>query len=203
MPQAIGNKPSANRITELLGEWRAGDERALAELVPLVYGELRRLARHYLNRESKRPTLETRDLIHDAFVRLCDLQEVDWQSRAHFFSIAARIMRRILIDRARRRQFAKHGGRAVALGLQDIPDLAIERDADLLALDDALAELAELDETLARIVELRFFGGLDHDEVAVVLGVSNPTVRRHWRLAKTWLRSRLTTAETRALHGGG
>ena len=110
-------------------------------------------------------------------------------------------MRRILIDRARRRQYAKHGGQLVELRLAEIPDVAVERDADLVALDDALVELAEADETLARIVELRFFGGLDHDEIAAVLGLSNPTVRRHWRLAKSWLHRRLSDAPPGALDG--
>jgi RNA polymerase sigma-70 factor, ECF subfamily len=173
-------------------KWREGDEHALDELAPLVYSELRRLARHYFNRERRRPTLETRDLVHEAFVRLCDLQAVDWQDRVHFFAVAARIMRRILIDRARRRRYVKHGGQIVELSLAEIPDVAIESDAGLVALGDALTELEAVDGTLARIVELRFFGGLDHDEVAAVLGLSNPTVRRHWRLAKSWLHRRLS-----------
>jgi RNA polymerase sigma factor (TIGR02999 family) len=184
-------------------EWRGGNERALEELAPLVYGELNRLARLYFNRERKRPTLETRDLVHDAFVRLCDLQTVDWQNRVHFFAVAARIMRRILIDRARSRQSAKHGGDLVVLRLDEIPELAVERSADLVALDDALTELEAVDETLARIVELRFFGGLGHDEIAAVLGLSNPTVRRHWRLAKSWLHRRLGGAGAREAHDGG
>ncbi|HEX4959653.1 MAG TPA: sigma-70 family RNA polymerase sigma factor [Thermoanaerobaculia bacterium] len=199
MPQTPGTGPSASRITQLLGEWRHGNERALDELVPLVYDELRRLARHYFNRERKRPTLETADLIHDAFVRLCDLQTVDWQDRVHFFAVASRIMRRILIDRARRRKNAKHGGGFAELRLDEVPDLAVERDAGLVALDEALIELEETDPTLARIVEMRFFGGLGHDEIAAVLGLSNPTVRRHWRLAKSWLHRRLSDAG--GLHG--
>jgi RNA polymerase sigma-70 factor (ECF subfamily) len=200
--QTTGTGPSTGRITQLLGEWRGGNERALDELVPLVYDELRRLARHYFNQERKRPTLETSDLIHDAFVRLCDLQTVDWQDRVHFFAVAARVMRRILIDRARRRQNEKHGGGFVEVRLDEIPDLAMERDAGLVALDEALIELEEADGTLARIVELRFFGGLSHDEIAAVLGLSNPTVRRHWRLAKSWLHRRLSDALPGELHGG-
>lgn len=189
-------------ITRLLAEWRAGDDRALDELTPLVYGELGRLARHYLNRERQRPTLETRDLIHDAFLRLSDLQSVDWQDRAHFFAVAARIMRRMLVDRARRRQGAKHGGDLIELRLADVPDLAVTRDDQLLALEEALRELEELDASLARIVELRFFGGLDHDEIAAVLGLSNPTVRRHWRLAKSWLHRHLSGAVPAGLPRG-
>ncbi|MBW8877300.1 MAG: sigma-70 family RNA polymerase sigma factor [Acidobacteria bacterium] len=203
MSQTRRPGPSSSRITQLLVEWRGGDERALEELAPLVYGELNRLARLYFNRERKRPTLETRDLVHDAFVRLCDLQTVDWQSRVHFFAVAARIMRRILIDRARKRQSSKQGGDLVLLRLDEIPELAVERSADLVALDDALTELEAVDETLARIVELRFFGGLGHDEIAAVLGLSNPTVRRHWRLAKSWLHRRLSGAVTGEIHGGG
>jgi len=195
--------PATNRITRLLVEWREGNERALEDLVPLVYGELRRLARHYLNRERRRPTLETHDLIHEAYLRLCDLQALEWQDRVHFFAIAARIMRRILIDRARRRQSPKHGGGAVEVRLAEIPGLAVERDAGLLALDEALVELAESDPMLAQIVELRFFGGLDHDEVAAVLGLSNPTVRRHWRLAKSWLHQRLAQSGPGEVDGGG
>ncbi len=203
MPQTRETPPSASRITQLLVEWRKGNERALEDLVPLVYGELRRLARHYLNRERKQRSLETHDLIHEAYLRLCDLQALDWQDRVHFFAVAARIMRRILIDRARRRQNAKHGGGAVELRMAEIPDLAVERDTDLLALDEALVELEELDATLARIVELRFFGGMDHAETAAVLGLSNPTVRRRWRLAKSWLHRRLVPAGRRDLHGEG
>jgi len=203
MPQAMGTGLSAGRITRLLSEWRGGDERAFDELVPLIYDDLRRLARHYFNQERRRPTFETSDLIHDAFVRLCDLQAVEWRDRIHFFAVAARVMRRILIDRARRRQNAKHGGGLIGLRLDEIPDLAVEPDAGLVALDEALVELEEADETLARIVELRFFGGLGHDEIAAVLGLSNPTVRRHWRLAKSWLHRRLGGAAPGELHGGG
>ena len=203
MSQSQGTGPSSGRITQLLVEWRGGDERALDELAPLIYGELNRLARLYFNRERKRATLETRDLVHDAFVRLCDLQTVDWQSRVHFFAVAARIMRRILIDRARRRQNAKHGGDLVLLRLDEIPELAVEKSADLVALDDALTELEAVDAALARVVELRFFGGLGHDEIAAVLGLSNPTVRRHWRLAKSWLHRRLGGGDGRAIDDGG
>lgn len=202
VPQAAGPGATGGRITQLLAEWRKGDERAFEELASLVYGELGRLARHYLNRERKRPTLETRDLIHEAFLRLCDLQAVDWQDRVHFFAVASRIMRRILVDRARRRQYAKHGGNFVELRLDEIPDLAVEKSAHLMALDDALVELEQADETLARIVEMRMFGGLGHDEIATVLSLSNPTVRRHWRLAKSWLHHRLSGVISGGLQSG-
>ena len=179
-------------VTQLLSAWRAGDEGALEQLMPLVYGELRRLAGRYLNREREGHTFETHDLIHEAFLRLVDQRQVDWQSRSHFFGIAAQMMRRILVDHARRRGSHRRGGDVRQLLLDETPDLAVSRDEDLVALDDALTELAKADEPLARIVELRFFGGLDHDEIAVLLGVSNPTVRRRWRLAKAWLYRRLS-----------
>jgi RNA polymerase sigma factor (TIGR02999 family) len=174
-------------VTQLLARWRIGDERALAELMPLVYGELRRLAGRYLNRERTDHTLQTHDLIHEAFLRLVDQRHVDWKNRAHFFAIAAQMMRRILVDHARRRQYRKHGGETRRLVLEEVPEVAVEPALDLVALDEALTRLAREDETLARIVDLRFFGGLDHEEVAEVLGLSNPSVRRRWRLAKAWL----------------
>ena len=183
---------SSGGVTQLLSAWRAGDERALEQLMPLVYGELRRLAGRYLNRERAGHTLETHDLIHEAFLRLVDQRKVDWQSRGHFFGIAAQMMRRILVDHARRRGAHRRGGDVRQLVLDEMPDLAVSRDEDLVALDEALTELAAADEPLARIVELRFFGGLDHDEIAALLGVSNPTVRRRWRLAKAWLYRRLS-----------
>lgn len=191
---------SPEGVTRLLADWKAGDDRALERLMPLVYGELRRLAGRYLHREREGHTLETHDLIHEAFLRLVDQRQVDWQSRSHFFAIAASMMRRILVDHARSRSAQRHGGDVRRLVLDEVPDLAVHRDRDLVALDEALTELAREDETLARIVELRFFGGLDHDEIAVLLGVSNPTARRRWRLAKAWLYRRLSGGEAPA-HG--
>jgi RNA polymerase sigma-70 factor (ECF subfamily) len=182
---------TAAGVTRLLLAWRGGDERALERLIPLVYGELRRLAGRYLSRERAGHTLETHDLIHEAFLRLIDQRQVDWRNRSHFFAIAAQMMRRILVDHARRRGYRKHGGDVRRLMLDDVPDLAVQRDMDLVALDEALTELAEVDGELAKIVELRFFGGLEHDEIAAALGVSNPTVRRRWRMAKAWLYRRL------------
>lgn len=190
----MGDVPPVG-VTRLLVNWHAGDERALEQLMPLVYGELRRLAGRYLDREREGHTLDTHDLIHEAFLRLIDQRQVDWQSRAHFFAIAARSMRRILVDHARRRGAHRHGGDVRQLLLDDVPDLALHRDDNLVALDDALTDLTREDEALARIVELRFFGGLEHDEIAVLLGVSNPTVRRRWRLAKAWLYRRLSGTE--------
>ena len=187
-------------VTRLLVDWQAGDERALEQLMPLVYGELRRLAGRYLDRERDGHTFETHDLIHESFLRLIDQRQVDWQSRAHFFAIAAQSMRRILVDHARRRAAHRHGGDVRRIALDEVADLAAHRDEDLAALDEALTELAREDEALARIVDLRFFGGLEHDEIAAVLGVSNPTVRRRWRLAKAWLYRRLSAGEA-PLHG--
>ena len=188
------NDESRGLITRLLAEWRGGDEQALAELAPLIYRDLRRLAGSYLQHERAGHTLETRDLIHEAFLRLIDQQRVDWQSRAHFFAIAAQMMRRILLDHARRRSRARHGGgKVIGLSRVDVPTPT--PDLDLVALDDALSELARSDATLAQIVEMRFFGGLEHDEIAAVLGVSNPTVRRRWRMAKAWLYERLQGGE--------
>lgn len=187
----VVSEPSPDGVTGFLIAWRGGDEQALERLLPLVYGELRRLAGRYLSRERARHTLETHDLIHEAFLRLVDQRRVNWRNRAHFFAIAAQMMRRILVDHARRRGRRKHGGGVWRLVLADTPDLAAQRDVDLVALDEALSELAQVDAELAKIVVLRFFGGLEHDEVAVVLGVSNPTVRRRWRVAKAWLYRRL------------
>ena len=179
----------------LLAKWRGGDDQALDELVSLVYNELRRLAGRYLNHERPGQTLQTHDLIHEAFLRLVGQRHVDWQNRAHFFGIAAQMMRRILTDHARRRSYGKHGGALRRVVLDDVPDLSARSDADIVAVDEALVELKEVDDELAKIVELRFFGGLEHDEIAAVLGVSNVTVRRRFRIAKAWLYRRLSGAE--------
>ncbi|HEX4952675.1 MAG TPA: sigma-70 family RNA polymerase sigma factor [Thermoanaerobaculia bacterium] len=193
------NEPSPGSVTRFLIAWRGGDERALERLIPVVYGELRRLAGRYLNRERASHTLETHDLIHEAFLRLVDQRQVDWRNRAHFFAIAAQMMRRILVDHARRRGYRKHGGGLRQLALDEVPDPAAQRDMDLVALDEALAELAQVDGELAKVVDLRFFGGLEHTEIAAALGVSNPTVRRRWRVAKAWLYRRLAGERS---HGG-
>ena len=179
-------------VTQLLGKWRAGDDRALDELVSLVYNELRRLAGRYLNHESAGLTLQTHDLIHEAFLRLVGQRHVDWRNRAHFFGIAALTMRRILTDHARRRSCGKHGGDARRVVLGEVPDIAAGSDAEIVAVDEALVELNDVDAELAKIVELRFFGGLEHHEVAAVLGVSEVTVRRRYRVAKAWLYRRLS-----------
>lgn len=182
-------------VTRLLVDWQAGDDRALEQLMALIYDDLRRLASRYLDREREDHTFETHDLIHEAFLRLIEQREVDWQSRAHFFAIAAQSMRRILVDHARRRAALRHGGDVRRLTLDEVAGLAIHRHEELVALDEALSELAREDEALARVVDLHFFGGLEHDEIAALLGVSNPTVRRRWRLAKAWLYRRLAGSE--------
>jgi len=186
------NKNDAPRddVTQLLGRWSGGDRDALDQLLPLVYDELRRLAARYLDHERPGHTLQTHDLIHEAFLRLIDQRHVDWRNRAHFFGIAAQTMRRILTDHARRRAYVKHGGAARHVVLDDVPDL-VARGDEILAVDEALTELKGIDEELAKIVELRFFGGLEHREIASVLGVSDVTVGRRFRIAKAWLYRRL------------
>lgn len=187
-------------VTRLLARWRGGDDQALDELTSLVYGELRRLAGRYLNRERPGHTLQTHDLIHEAFLRLIGQRHVDWQNRAHFFGIAAQMMRRILTDHARRRFQGKHGGGVRRVALDEAAIAIPSSDAEIVAVDEALVELKQVDEELAKIVELRFFGGLEHDEIAAVLGVSNATVRRRFRIAKAWLFRRLSGGEAA---GGG
>jgi len=179
-------------LTGLLLRWRDGDDAALDRLLPLVYGQLRRLAGRCLRAERDSHTLQTHDLIHETFLRLLAQKRVDWQNRAHFFAISACLMRRILVDHARRRRCSKRGGPARDLALDDVEDRTAFGSVDLLALEVALVELERLEPELARIVELRFFAGLEHDEVAEVLGISNPTVRRRWRMARAWLYGRLT-----------
>jgi RNA polymerase sigma factor (TIGR02999 family) len=179
---------SPNEVTRLLVEWSNGDETALERLVPIVEAELHRLASRYLRREIGGHVLQTTALVNEAYLRLIEQPAVRWQNRAHFFGIAARLMRRILVDYARRDRAAKRGGGAVRLSLEHVTGLAHERDLDLVALDDALTALARIDARQSEIVELRFFGGLRVDETAEVLGLSPATVTRDWNLAKAWLR---------------
>jgi RNA polymerase sigma factor (TIGR02999 family) len=173
-------------VTRLLVAWSNGDEAALERLMPLVYAELRGLARRRLARE-RGHSLPSTALVHEAYLRLVDQRSVRWQNRAHFFAIAARIMRRILIDRARARRTARRGEGAPVISLDRAPEVAAERAADLLALDDALRRLAEIDPRKSQVVELRYFGGLSVEETAEVLGVSGVTVMRDWSTAKAWL----------------
>jgi RNA polymerase sigma factor (TIGR02999 family) len=174
-------------VTRLLADWSKGDHRALEELTPLVYAELRRLASRFLRRERPDHTLQSTALVHEAFLRLVDQRSVQWQNRAHFFGVAAQLIRRILVDYARSRQTAKRGADAIKLSLDEALGVTERRDLDLVALDDALNNLARLDPQQSRIVELRFFTGLSIEETAEVLGVSPATVKREWVTAKALL----------------
>jgi RNA polymerase sigma factor (TIGR02999 family) len=183
-------------VTSLLVASSKGDQEALNQLLPLVYDELRRLADRYLHRERADHTLQATALVHEAYLRLID-QRVSWANRAHFFGVAAEMMRRILIDYARSRQAAKRGSAGIKLSLDDVLEITDERAADLIALDEALKALAEFDAQKARIVELRFFGGLSIEETAAVLGLGTATITRQWRLAKAWLYHELSKDDGR------
>ena len=178
---------SPQEITRLLVAWGDGDQLALEDLAPLVQSELHRLAHHYMSRERPGHTLQTSALVNEAYLRLIDWKSVRWQNRAHFFGVAAQLLRRILVDFARDRQYLKRGGGALRVSLGEATALTECRGADLVALDEALTALAEVDRRKGRVVEMRFFGGLSVKEVAEVLKVSEETVKRDWRLAKVWL----------------
>ena len=186
--------PSPGSVTGLLLAWRAGDETALARLTPLVHQELRRIAGHCMRGERAHHSLQATALVHEAFVRLVDAQHVDWHNRAHFLAMAARLMRRILVDIARKRRYQKRGGDALRVPLDDSLRTS-EKGQDLIALDDALHALAKLSERKSRVVELRFFGGLSVAETATVLDISPQTVMRDWKLARAWLRRELGGAQ--------
>jgi len=179
-------------ITDLLGGYARGDKEALDKLMPVVYNELRQQAARYLRREQAGHTLQTTALIHEAYVRLVDQRNVQWQNRAHFFGIAAQMMRRILVDHARTKKRAKRGGSDVKVSLADATIPVKEQDLDIVALDEALTRLAELDEQQSRVVELRFFSGLTVEETAEVMGISPATVKRDWSMAKAWLHRELS-----------
>jgi len=187
----MDDRPSGD-VTRLLVDWSNGDEDALARLTPLVYEELHGLARRYMRRERGDHTLQATALVHEAFVRLVDQKQVHWRNTLHFTALAAQIMRRILIDHARSHRYAKRGSGAPKVSLDDAPPIAAEASPDLLEVDEALDRLSEVDPQLARIVELRFFGGMKNEEIAEVLGISVPTVTRRWRMAKAWLFRHLT-----------
>lgn len=178
---------SPKEITRLLAAWSDGDQSALDKLVPLVQSELHRLAHHYMGRERPGHTLQTSALVNEAYIRLIDWKNVRWQNRAHFFAVSAQLMRRILVDFARERHYLKRGGGALQVSLSEAAAFAMDEEADLVALDEALVELSEMDRRKGQVVELRFFGGLSVKEVAEVLKVSEETVMRDWRLAKVWL----------------
>jgi len=187
--------PAPQDVTTLLLAWNEGDEDALGQLMPLVYAELRRLARHYMRGERPGHTLQTTALVNEAYLRLVDARRVRWQNRAHFFAVSARLIRRILVDFARERGYKKRGGGVRHVSLDQALDLGQQPDKDLMALDEALQALAEFDPRKGQVVELRFFGGLSVEEVAEVLQVSPETVHRDWRLAKAWLKRRLSEEE--------
>lgn len=177
----------------MLKKWSEGNQEVLDKLMPLVYEELRRQASRYLRRERANHTLQTTALIHEAYLKLIDQNQVEWQNRTHFFAIAAQAMRRILVDYARERNREKRGGAAENLPLEEAAFVVSEeKSVDLVALDEALTRLAEFDERQARVVELRYFSGLSIDETADILGVSNVTVRRDWNMAKAWLHQQIT-----------
>ena len=178
---------SQQQITERLIAWGSGETAALDDVMRAVYQELRRMAYHYLRLERPDHTLQPTALVHEAYLRLVDQRKVSWQNRAHFFGVAAQMMRRILVDHARTKQRDKRGGAARKLSLDEVMNLSQGRAADLVALDDALKALAEIDSRKSQVVELRFFGGLNVEETAEVLDVSPQTVLRDWKLAKAWL----------------
>jgi RNA polymerase sigma-70 factor (ECF subfamily) len=183
------SKPTA--VTQLLLDWSNGNETALEHLIPLVHHELQRLARHYLRRERRGHTLQTSALINEAFLTLIG-QNISWQNRAHFFGIAAQLMRRVLVEHARDRNRIKRGGDWERVSLDAAAELGRDGEPDLIALDDALSDLARMDPQQSRIVELRYFGGLTIEETAEVLGISHSTVEREWSLARAWLRRELS-----------
>lgn len=186
---------NADDLTGLLIEWGQGDKAALDRLTPLVYDEIRRIAHRYVQREREGQTLQTTALVNEAYLRLAGSANITWQNRAHFYAVTAQVMRRILIDHARRRQYVKHGGEtqrvAFEVAISEVGLMSQPRAAELLALDEALDELARLDPRKSRVVELRYFGGLSLEETAKVLEVSLMTVRRDWRAAKAWLFRRM------------
>ena len=182
MPQS-----SPTDVTDLLRAWSNGDGSAFERLVPLVYQELRSLARRYMRQERADHTLQTTSLINEAYLRLVDVNRIQWQSRAHFLAVAAQAMRRILVESARRRHRHKRGGDVVLVALDEAPDIGYDKGADLVALNDALTALASFDARMSQVVELRFFGGLTVEETAEVLHVSPETAMRDWKTAKAWL----------------
>ncbi len=187
--------PSPQSVTRLLLDWSNGDQEALDKLIPAVYDELRRLASRHLRRERPGHTLQTTALIHETYIRLVDQRHVRWQNRAHFFGIAAQLMRRILVDHARSRHRAKRGGSAVRLTLGEAMNVAAGQEVDFVALDEALNRLAEIDPQQSRIVELRYFSGLSIEETAEVMGISPATVKRDWSMARAWLHRELSRGE--------
>ena len=186
------SQPKLDEVSQLVLDWADGDQAALDRLMPLVYDELRRVAHHYMRREHPGHTLQTTALVDEAYLRLVDQTHTHWSSRAQFFAIASQLMRRILVDHARSHLYAKRGGGARKVALDEVAVLSPERGADLIALDDALKCLSSVDPRKSRIVELRYFGGLSVEETAKILGVSAITVKRDWLVAKAWLRREIS-----------
>lgn len=180
-------KNEVHEITGLLVSWRQGDDDALVALMPMVYRRLKEIASYLMRGERKDQTLETTALVHEAYLRLIQIERIDWKDRVHFFAMCARIMRRVLVDRARYHCRDKRGRRPQRMESAYLRQLSNERAPDLVALDEALRELSRFDAQMAEVVELRFFGGLDRDDIAEVLGISSATVTRRWRSARTWL----------------
>jgi RNA polymerase sigma factor (TIGR02999 family) len=191
----VSLRPSPD-VTELLVAWSNGDPSAFDRLVPLVYQELRRLAKRYMRQERSDHTLEATALVNEAYLRLVDANRIQWQNRAHFLAVAAQTMRRILVEFARQRQRQKRGGDLRPVTLDSVHDLAHEKRKDLVALDEALSALTTVDRRMSQVVELRFFGGLSVEETAAVLKVSPETVMRDWKTAKVWLLRELNQSES-------
>ena len=185
----------ASETTQLLLNWTRGDPNALDALTPRIYKELRRMAAGFTTRERYGHTLDATALVHEVYLKLIDVRQVDWKGRAHFFAACAQIMRRILVDAARRRSAPKHGGGLERFDLDDGLSVSHSKDGRLVALDDALTELQEVDPRRARIVELRYFGGLSVEETAAALGISEETVTRDWRLARGWLLAQISVGK--------
>lgn len=190
-------RSSPQEVSLMLRAWRGGDKSALDKLIPLVHDELRRLAHRYMTREKAGHTLQTTALVNEAYLRLVDLARIEWQDRSHFFAISANLMRRILVDFARSRGYQKRGGDIRKISLDESLLVSPEPGAELIRIDEALAALSEFDARKARVVEMRFFGGMTEDETAEVLHVSRETVKRDWRLARNWLLCELTDGTDR------
>ena len=186
--------PPNNDVTNLLVAWSEGKQEALDELLPLVYGELRKMAKRFMNSQPSGHTLQTTALIHEAYLKMADQKDKRWQNRAHFFAVAGRAMRQILVDHARTRQRDKRGGKTQIISLDHVAEISNERAAEIIALDEALKGLEKLDERKSRVVELRYFAGLTEIETAEVLKISPETVQRDWKFAKGWLFRELSNA---------
>lgn len=194
-PALLGATPvqanSTTAVTSLLGRWRSGDREALDSLIPLVYSELRRIAQYYLHNERPGHTLQSTALVHEAYVRMIQQDLPEWQNRAHFFAVAAQLMRQILVDHARASRAGKRGGGVCKVGLEEAEQDALQIDVDILALDEALKTLSSMDPQQAKVVELKFFGGLSIEDTAEVLQISTSTVKRDWITARAWLHREL------------